>query len=85
MHKDGAIKMIRKIALRLVAATLIAFMAFNAYLAINHLRLIRKAAALTLESSTIQASISAVLQALTDMETGQSGYLLTGASDYLLP
>ena len=48
MHKDGAIKMIRKIALRLVAATLIAFMAFNAYLAINHLRLIRKAAALTL-------------------------------------
>ncbi len=85
MHKDGAIKMIRKIALRLVAATLIAFMAFNAYLAINRLRLIQKSAALTLESSTIQASISAVLQALTDMETGQRGYLLTGDSNYLLP
>jgi len=85
MHKDGAIKMIRKIAPRLVAATLIAFMAFNAYLAVNRLRLIQKSAALTLESSTIQTSISAVLQALTDMETGQRGYLLTGDSDYLLP
>ena len=77
--------MIRRIALRFVAVTLIAFMALNAYLAINRLRLIQKAAALTLESSTIQANLSAVLQALTDMETGQRGYLLTGDSDYLLP
>lgn len=77
--------MIRKIALRLVAVTLIVFMAFNAYLTINRLRLIQKSAALTLESSRIQANISAVLQDLTDMETGQRGYLLTGDSDYLLP
>ena len=77
--------MIRKIALRLVAVTLIAFMALNAYLAINRLRLIQKSAAFTLQSSTIQANISAVLQALTDMETGQRGYLLTGDPDYLLP
>ena len=59
-------------------------MALNAYLAINRLRLIQKSAALTRESSTIRANISAVLQALTDMETGQRGYLLTGESDYLL-
>jgi CHASE3 domain sensor protein len=84
-RKDGAIKMMRKIALRLLAVTLIAFMALNAFLAINRLRLIQKSAALTLQSSTIQANISAVLQALTDMETGQRGYLLTGDSDYLLP
>jgi CHASE3 domain sensor protein len=85
-HAQGwRIKMIRKIALRLVAVTLIAFMALNAYLAINRLRLIQKSAALTLESSRIQANISAVLQALTDMETGQRGYLLTGDSAYLLP
>ena len=77
--------MIRKIVLRLVAITLIAFMAVNAYLAINRLGLIQKSAALTLESFTIQAHTSAVLQALTDMETGQRGYLLTGNSDYLLP
>jgi CHASE3 domain sensor protein len=77
--------MIRKIALRLVAVTLIAFMALNAYLAINRLRLIQQSAALTLESSAIHANVSSVLQALTDMETGQRGYLLTGNSDYLVP
>src|SRR5437868_4620818 len=48
------LKMIRKIALRLVAVMLIVFMALNAYLAINRLRLIQKSAALTLESSAIQ-------------------------------
>jgi CHASE3 domain sensor protein len=85
MRKDGAIKMIQTIAVRLVAVTLIAFMALNAYLAINRLRLIQKSAALTLESSAIQTNISAVLQALTDMETGQRGYLLTGDPAYLLP
>ena len=60
-------------------------MALNAYLAINRLRLIQQSAALTLESSAIHANVSSVLQALTDMETGQRGYLLTGNSDYLVP
>ena len=77
--------MIRKIALRLAVAALLVLMALNAYLAINRLSQIQKSAALTLLSSTIQAKISAVLQDLTDMETGQRGYLLTGNSDYLLP
>jgi CHASE3 domain sensor protein len=84
-RKDVAINMIRKIALRLVAVTLIAFLALNAYLAMNRLKLIQKSASLTLEASTMQANISSVLQALTDMETGQRGYLLTGNSDYLVP
>jgi CHASE3 domain sensor protein len=84
-RKDGAINMIRKIALRLFAAILIAFTALNAYLAINRLRLIQNSAALTLENSTIQANISAVLQDLTDMETGQRGYLLTEDPAYLQP
>ena len=84
-RKDGAIKMIRKIALRLFAATLIALTALNAYLAINRLRLIQKSDALTLESSTIHAKISGALQDLTDMETGQRGYLLTEDPAYLLP
>jgi CHASE3 domain sensor protein len=77
--------MIRKIALRSAFAALLVLMALNAYLAINRLSQIQKSAALTLESSTIQANISTVLQALTDMETGQRGYLLTGDSHYLLP
>jgi len=41
--------------------------------------------ALTLESSMTQASISSVLKDLTDMETGQRGYLLTGDRAYLQP
>jgi CHASE3 domain sensor protein len=77
--------MIRKVALRFVAATLIVFMAFTAYRAISRLGRIQKSATLTLESSTMQANISGVLQDLTDMETGQRGYLLTGNSEYLRP
>jgi CHASE3 domain sensor protein len=77
--------MIRKVALRLAAAALLAFMALNAFLAINGLRRIQKSAALTLESSMIQANISGVLQDLTDMETGQRGYLITEDPAYLKP
>jgi CHASE3 domain sensor protein len=46
---------------------------------------VRKTAALTLESSAIQAKFSGVLKDLTDMETGQRGYLLTGDPAYLQP
>ncbi len=77
--------MIRKIALVLGIGALLVLMALNAYLAMNRLSQIQKSAALTLLSSTIQANISAVLQDLTDMESAQRGYLLTGNSDYLLP
>jgi CHASE3 domain sensor protein len=77
--------MIRTIALRLAVAALLVLMALNAYLAINRLSQIQKSAALTLGSSTIQANISGVLQDLTDMETGQRGYLLTEDPAYLKP
>jgi CHASE3 domain sensor protein len=60
-------------------------MAFNTYLAINHLKQMQKIAARTLKSSVIQADISGVLKDLTDMETGQRGYLLTGDPSYLQP
>ena len=77
--------MIRKIALRLVAVMLIAFVALTAYLAINRVRQIQKSDVLTRNSATIQANIAGALQDLTDMETGQRGYLLTGDSAYLKP
>lgn len=77
--------MIRKALLQIGAPVLLAFMAWNAYLAVNHLKQMQHIAARTLESSTIQADISSILRDLTDMETGQRGYLLTGNPSYLQP
>jgi CHASE3 domain sensor protein len=77
--------MIRKIALQIAVPALLAFMAWNAYLAVNHLNRMQRISALTLESSAIQADLSGVLKDLTDMETGQRGYLVTGDSTYLQP
>jgi CHASE3 domain sensor protein len=77
--------MIRKAALQIGVPALLAFIGWNAYLAVDHLQRVRKTAALTLESSAIQARLSGVLKDLTDMETGQRGYLLTGDPAYLQP
>ena len=77
--------MIRKAALQIGVPALLAFMAWNAYLAVNRLKQMQRIAALTLESSMIQADISGILKDLTDMETGQRGYLLTDDPSYLQP
>jgi CHASE3 domain sensor protein len=77
--------MIRKATLHIGVPALLFFIAWNAYLAVNHLKRVQKIAALTLESSAIQAELSGVLKDATDMETGQRGYLLTGNAAYLQP
>ena len=77
--------MIRRVALQIGVPALLALMAWNAYLAVNHLKRMQNTAALTLESSIIQAEIAKVQKDLTDMETGQRGYLLTEDPSYLLP
>jgi CHASE3 domain sensor protein len=77
--------MIRKATLHIGVPALLIFIAWNAYLAVNHLKRVQKIAALTLESSAIQAELSGVLKDATDMETGQRGYLLTGNVAYLQP
>jgi len=75
--------MIRKAGLQFGIPALLTFIAWNAYIAVSHLKQVQAIAALTLESSAIQAELSAVERDLTDMETGQRGYLLTGNSEYL--
>ena len=77
--------MIRKSVLQVGAYALLAFIAWNGYLAVNHLKQTQNIAALALESSLIQADIDGVLKDLTDMETGQRGYLLTADPSYLRP
>lgn len=77
--------MIRKTVLQSGTMALLALMAWNAYLALSRFNERGKIADLTIESSRMQAAVSTVLQDLTDMETGQRGYLLTATSDYLLP
>jgi CHASE3 domain sensor protein len=77
--------MIRKAALQIGVPALLAFIAWNAYLAVSHLKRVQTIAALTLESSAIQAELSGLERDVTDMETGQRGYLLTGNPAYLQP
>jgi len=77
--------MIRKAALQTLAFALLACIAWNAYISVKHLLQTQRTGALALESSKIQADISGVLRDLTDMETGQRGYLLTADPSYLQP
>jgi CHASE3 domain sensor protein len=77
--------MIRKAALQIGAPALPALIAWNAYLAVTHLKRVEKSAALTLESSALQAEVSGLLKDVTDMESGQRGYLLTGDAANLQP
>jgi CHASE3 domain sensor protein len=77
--------MIRRLALQIGVPTLLAVIAWNAYLAISHFERMQKIAALTMESSAIQAELAGVLKDLTDMETGQHGFLLTNDATYLQP
>jgi CHASE3 domain sensor protein len=76
---------LRKAVLQIGVPALLAFIAWNAYLAVQHLKQVQTIAALALESSAIQAEQSAVLRDVTDMETSQRGFLLTGNPDYLQP
>lgn len=84
-QRMASINMIRKPGLELGFLALLILMAWNTYLAVKHFRQMREVADLTLENSRTQADISGVLKDLTDMETGQRGYLLTGNSSYLQP
>jgi CHASE3 domain sensor protein len=77
--------MIRKVALQILAPVLLVAIAVNGYLAVDHLRQVHKTAAMTLQNSAAEADISRVLADLTDMETGERGYLLSGDASYLEP
>ncbi len=83
--KGGTNTMIRKAALQVGIPALLVLIALNAFFAVNRLKQVQQTATLALESSSIQTDISAVLKDLTNMETGQRGYLLTDNPEYLQP
>jgi CHASE3 domain sensor protein len=77
--------MIRKLGLEVGFLALLILMAWNTYLAVKHFNQMQGVAELTLERSQAHTETSSVLKDLTDMETGQRGYLLTGNPSYLQP
>lgn len=77
--------MIRKIALQVGGVALLGLLVSNAYLSVKRLNDTQNMASLTAKHSAMQVSISSVLKDLTDMETGQRGFLLSGDSSYLQP
>ncbi len=77
--------MIRRVAAQIGILVLLAVIVCNAYFSVGYLRRMQNVATLTLESSAMQAELFAVLKDLTDMETGQRGYLLTDNPSYLQP
>jgi CHASE3 domain sensor protein len=81
MHKT----MIRKTALQIGAVLSFGLIVWSGYVVVSHVKQMQRIAALTLQSSVIQADISSVEKDLTDMEAGQRGYLLTNNPSYLQP
>jgi CHASE3 domain sensor protein len=77
--------MIRKIGIQIGFLLMLVLLIWNAYLAATHLKQVQKIATVSVASSAFQAKLSAVLQDVIDMETGQRGYLLTDNADYLQP
>jgi CHASE3 domain sensor protein len=77
--------MLRKAAWLAVAPVLLAIVIANALVAIRSLRQVRDAAAHERDAAATQATISNVLEDLSEMESGQRGYVLTDDSSYLQP
>src|SRR4051794_3359562 len=77
--------MSRHTAIHIVAVILLVLLAWNTYLAISQLTRIQSTDALMVENAAVQMNISRVQQDLTDLQTSQRGFLLTGDPQYLEP
>lgn len=77
--------MIRKAAVQAGVVAAFALILWNGYVVFTHVSGMRRIAALTSQSSMIQAEISEVAKDLTDIEAGERAYLITDNSSYLQP
>ncbi len=79
------IGMIRKTAFLIAAAAVLVFVVFNAYIATKNLHSVRENVNLREQATQLRAEISALLLNLSNLESGQRGYLLTEDPAYLQP
>ena len=78
--------MIRKATLQVVAPALLALIAWNAYTAVSHLTTSAEDFRRSHSKARLsKPNLSEVLKDITDMETAQRGFLLTGNATYLQP
>ncbi len=76
---------VRKIALQLAVPLLLALIVVNTVFALRNLDRIRQTTEQKLASSRLQANINAIVLDLTNIETGERGFVLTNNPDYLQP
>ena len=75
----------RKIALQLAVPALLALVVINTFFTLRNLDRVRETTNQKLAATQLQASVNAILLDLTNIETGQRGFVLTNNPDYLQP
>lgn len=75
----------RKIAIQIALVALLALIVVNAYFGLRNLDRVRESSGQRLEAAVLQTNVNSVLLDLSEIESGQRGYLLTNDDSYLQP
>jgi CHASE3 domain sensor protein len=75
----------RKVAIQLALVALLALIVVNAIFGLRNLEKVRESSGQRLEAAVLQTNIDSVLMDLSEIESGQRGYLLTNDDAYLQP
>jgi CHASE3 domain sensor protein len=75
----------RKIAIQIALSALLALIIVNVFFGIRNLNRVRESSTQRLDAALLQRNIDSVLLDLSEIESGQRGYLLTNDDSYLQP
>jgi CHASE3 domain sensor protein len=75
----------RKVAIQIALSALLALIVVNAYLGLRNLNRVREGSSQSLDAALLQRDIDSVMLDLSEIESGQRGYLLTNDQSYLEP
>ena len=75
----------RKVAIQIALSALLALIVVNAYFGLRDLERVRENSAQRLDAALLQRDLDSVLLDLSEIESGQRGYLLTNDNSYLQP